>query len=356
MPSIRGPGWGQPGRRDQSSLPHIPVPVARAIVDCAIYVDGRRLPGKYAYTAALRQVRERGEGFVWLGLHAPDDGQMQGVAQAFGLHELMVEDAVHAHQRPKLEIYDETQFLVLRTVKYVEHESIQATSEVVETGEIMIFFGKDFVITVRHGDHTHLSDLRHHLEKRPEQLTLGPTMVMHSIADLVVDSYLAVTDRMEDDVDAIEQSVFGRGGLDIDPVYLLKREVLEMRRAVAPLIGPLSQLTASNQVPKEVRRYLRDVTDHLTTVIDRVIEFDDVLSSLLDAAAAKVALQQNTDMRKISAWVAMAAGPTMIAGIYGMNFDHMPELHWGYGYYLVLAVMVLLTIVLWRNFRKHNWL
>ncbi|WP_312870468.1 magnesium and cobalt transport protein CorA [Gordonia asplenii] len=356
MPSIRGAGWGQPPRRDKPPLPRIPVPVSRAIVDCAIYVDGERQPGNYAYTEALRRVRESGNGFVWLGLHAPDDGQMQGVAEAFGLHELAVEDAVHAHQRPKLEVYDEVQFLVLRTVKYVEHESIQATSEVVETGEIMIFVGKDFVITVRHGDHTHLSGVRHRLEARPEQLMLGPTMAMYSIADRVVDSYLAVTEKMEADVDAIEQSVFSQGGLDIDPVYLLKREVLEMRRAVAPLIGPLSQLTGSNQIPKEVRRYLRDVADHLTTVIDRVVEYDDVLSSLLDAAAAKVALQQNTDMRRISAWVAMAAGPTMIAGIYGMNFDNMPELHWRPGYYVVLVAMVLLTIVLGRNFRKHNWL
>ncbi len=355
IPNIRGAGRGQPSRRDE--VPHIPVPVARAIVDCAIYVDGERLPGNFAYTDALRRVRESGNGFVWLGLHSPDDGQMEGVAEAFNLHELMVEDAVHAHQRPKLEVYDDTQFLVLRTVKYVEHESLTATSEVVETGEIMIFVGPDFVITVRHGDHTHLSGVRHRLEARPDQLKLGPTMVMHSIADRVVDSYLSVTERMEDDVDSIEQSVFGKGGLDIDPVYLLKREVLEMRRAVAPLIGPLSQLaTSSPLVPKEVRRYLRDVADHLTTVIDHVVEYDDVLSSLLDAAAAKVALQQNTDMRKISAWVAMAAGPTMIAGVYGMNFDNMPELHWSYGYYIVIAVMVLLTVVLWRNFHKHDWL
>lgn len=332
------------------------MPVARAIVDCAIYIDGVRQPGRTTYVEALTQVRETGKGFVWLGLHEPDDGQMQGIAETFGLHELAVEDAVHAHQRPKLEIYDDIQFLVLRTVKYVEHESIAATSEVVQTGEIMIFLGKDFVITVRHGDHTHLSGVRHRLEDRPEQLAFGPAMAMYSIADRVVDSYLNVTERMEDDVDAIEQTVFGSGGLNIDPVYLLKREVLEMRRAVAPLIGPLTQLTASTQIPKEVRRYLGDVADHLTTVIDRVVEYDDVLSSLLDAAAAKVALQQNTDMRKISAWVAMAAGPTMIAGIYGMNFDHMPELHWTFGYPLVIGLMVLITLVLWRNFRKHDWL
>lgn len=357
MPNLRPSGLGLGARRDRRPLPRVPVPVARAVVDCAVYVDGQRQPGRVTYSQALEKVRSSGEGFVWLGLHAPDDEQMQGVAEVFGLHELVVEDAVHAHQRPKLEIYDDTQFLVLRTVKYVEHETITQASEVVETGEIMVFVGPDFVITVRHGDHTHLSGVRHRLEERPERLALGPTAVLHAIADLVVDSYLEVTDRMESDIVAIEETVFGKGWLNIDPVYLLKREVLELRRAVTPLTGPLARLTAGNPlVPKEIRRYFRDVADHLTTVIDRVVEYDEVLTSILGAAAAKVGIQQNTDMRKISAWVAIGAVPTMVAGIYGMNFDYMPELHMHWGYPVVIGALLVTCVTLWTVFRRSNWL
>lgn len=360
MPNLPGARGLVPTRnRERRTLPHIPVPVARAVVDCAVYVEGVRQPGRVTYSDALAQVRASGKGFVWLGLHAPDDEQMTGVAQVFGLHELVVEDAVHAHQRPKLEIYDDTQFLVLRTVKYVEHESMEHAAEVVETGEIMVFTGPDFVITVRHGDHTHLSGMRRRLEARPERLMLGPTAVMHAVADLVVDSYLAVTDKMEADIVALESSVFGthRGSLNIDPVYLLKREVLELRRAVTPLTGPLSRLASDNQcAPKEIRRQMRDVADHLSTVVERVVEYDEVLTSILSAAAAKVGLQQNTDMRKISAWVAIAAVPTMVAGIYGMNFDYMPELKQHWGYPTVLGGLIVTCCLLFYVFRRHHWL
>ncbi|MFT4127181.1 MAG: magnesium and cobalt transport protein CorA [Gordonia sp. (in: high G+C Gram-positive bacteria)] len=353
-------GLGIPaGRRARKPLVHIPVPIARAVVDCAVYIDGVRQPGQVSYSDALTQVRESGEGFVWLGLHAPDDEQMTGVGEVFGLHELVVEDAVHAHQRPKLEVYDETLFLVLRTVSYVEHESINKASDVVETGEIMIFTGADFVITVRHGDHTHLSGLRRQLESRPERLILGPTAVLHAIADLVVDSYLAVTERMEVDVLDIEQSVFTaeHRWLNIEPVYLLRREVLELRRAVTPLAAPLKRLSAQNPlVPKEIRRYVRDVNDHLTLVIDRIVEYDDLLSSLAGAAAAKVGIQQNGDMRKISAWVAIGAVPTMVAGLYGMNFTVMPGADNPAGFYLILGILIISCVGLWAVFRRHHWL
>ncbi|MAU83674.1 MAG: magnesium transporter [Gordonia sp.] len=357
MPHLRPGGFVTP-RRDKRPLPRIPVPAARAVVDCAVYVNGDRRPGRVSYREALHEVRASGEGYVWLGLHSPDDEQMQDVGRVFGLHELVVEDAVNAHQRPKLEVYDDTQFLVLRTVKYVEHESMDKASEVVETGEIMIFVGPDFVITVRHGDHTHLSGLRRRLEARPTRLELGPTAVLHAISDLVVDSYLAVTDRMETDIVAIESSVFGtQRSLNIDPVYLLKREVLELRRAVTPLTGPLARLTADNpMVPKEIRRHFRDVADHLTTVIDRVVEYDEVLTSLLGAAAAKVGIQQNTDMRKISSWVAIAAVPTLVAGIYGMNFEYMPELDERWGYPTVIVGLLVACSALWVIFRRHHWL
>ncbi|WP_068158007.1 magnesium/cobalt transporter CorA [Rhodococcus phenolicus] len=349
----------RPSRRDPDPRPAIPVPAERAVVDCAIYVDGRRLPGRYTHAAALAEVRRRGTGFVWLGLHEPDEYQMTSVAHTFGLHELMVEDAVHAHQRPKLERYDDVLFLVLRTVNYVEHESVTTTSEIVETGEIMIFTGPDFVVSVRHGDHSGLSEVRSRLERSPERLMLGPASVLHAVADHVVDSYLAVTTLIEPDVDDLEELVFTPSTrIAVEQIYLLKREIVELRRAVVPLAAPLQQLTRApgNPVPKDVRRYFRDVADHHTTVAERIATFDETLSTLLDAAIAKVTVQQNTDMRRISAWVAIAAVPTMIAGIYGMNFDEMPELHWEYGYYLVIALIAVITIALFLTFRRNKWL
>lgn len=339
--------------------PKVPIPAARAIVDCAVYIDGRRLPGKYTHEAALTEVRERGEGFVWLGLLAPDEGQMTRVADTYGLHELMVEDAVHAHQRPKLERYDEVVFLVLRTVSYVPHDSVVTANEIVETGEIMVLAGEDFVVTVRHGDHTGLAAVRTDLEDNPERLALGPMSVLHAIADHVVDSYLDVTQSIEADVDSMEEAVFSpRNTVEIEKIYLLKREVVELRKSVIPLANPLLRLTRGpgNPIPKEVRRYFRDVQDHHTIVAERIAEFDEVLSSLVDAALAKVAVQQNTDMRKISAWVAIAAVPTMVAGIYGMNFDHMPELHWEYSYYVVIGLIALVIVGLFMTFRRNNWL
>ena len=346
--------------RSRLPLPRIPVPVARAVVDCAVYLDGVRTPGTMTYTDALQQVRTSGEGFVWLGLHEPDAMQMQNIGELFGLHELVIEDAIHAHQRPKLEVYDDIQFLVLRTVKYVEHESIDQASEVVETGEIMIFTGPDFVITVRHGDHTHLSGVRHKLEERPELLALGPMAALHAIADRVVDSYLAVAEKLDADVEAIEDEVFElqRKRVRIEPVYMLKREVLELRRAVAPLAMPLTALTSPDRpgVPTEIRRYLGDVTDHLAMVIEQIIEYDVVLSSLLDAATAKVGIQQNTDMRKISAWVAIGAVPTMIAGIFGMNFEHIPGTDHEWAFFTLLILLAVICVGLFAVFRHHRWL
>ncbi|MBD0023310.1 magnesium transporter [Gordonia pseudamarae] len=346
--------------RSRLPLPPIPVPVARAVVDCAVYVDGTRTPGYISYTDALHQVRETGTGFVWLGLHEPDATQMQNVGELFGLHELVIEDAIHAHQRPKLEVYDDVRFLVLRTVKYVEHESIDHASEVVETGEIMIFTGPDFVVTVRHGDHTHLSGVRRRLEKRPELLRLGPMAVLHAIADRVVDSYLAVAEKMDTDVEAIENAVFEPSArrVRIEPVYMLKREVLELRRAVSPLSMPLATLTVPDRpgVPTEIRRYLGDVADHLAMVIEQIAEYDLVLSSLLDAATAKIGIQQNTDMRKISAWVAIGAVPTMIAGIFGMNFEHMPGTGHTWAFVTLLVVLTVICVGLFAVFRHHRWL
>jgi len=374
MPSFRGlPPVLRPqqlnraaARKASADPTSIHIPVARATVDCGVYTDGNRLPGKYTPDAAVAKVRELQAqsdeatgAFVWIGLHEPDQYQMETVAGIFDLHELAVEDAVHAHQRPKLERYDQTLFLVLKTVSYVAHESVANAREIVETGEIMVFVGPDFVVTVRHGEHSGLADVRRRLDASPTILRLGPYAVMHAIADHVVDGYLVVTDLVETDIDAIEEAVFStQRQTNIESIYLLKREVVELRRAVNPLTTALSRLLTDHNdlISKEVRRYMRDVHDHNVTASDQIISYDEMLSSLVQAALGKVGMEQNADMRKISAWVAIAAVPTMIAGIYGMNFDNMPELHWEFGYFITLTLMVTVCTVLYRTFRHNHWL
>lgn len=359
------------------ALPEALRPVARAphvepaappkprptLVDCAVYAEGHRLPGKPTYAAALdkvHQIEELGHGaFVWVGLHEPDLSEMQDVADVFGLHSLAVEDAVCAHQRPKLERYDDTLFLVLKTVNYVPHESVVLAREIVESGEIMAFVGRDFVVTVRHGGHGGLSDVRKRMEADAEQLRLGPFAVMHAIADNVVDHYLEVSFAMEADIDSIEEVAFGPGRkLDVEPIYLLKREVVELRRCVNPLSAAFHRMQIENKdlISKEVRRYLRDVSDHHSAAADQIASYDDMLNSLVQAALARVGMQQNNDMRKMAAWAGIAALPTAVAAIYGMNFHFMPELNWTYGYPLIMALMTLSCLVLYFQFRRNNWL
>jgi len=337
----------------------IPVPISAYVVDCAVYVEGRRLPGRWSHTAAIAEVRRRDAGFVWIGLFEPDAEQIQGLADCFGLHELAVEDAVVAHQRPKLERYGNTLFMVVKTIHYVEHESPTTANEIVESGEIMAFLGQNFIVTVRHGEHSGLRDLRAALEAVPERLAQGPSVVLHGIADVVVDSYLAVTEAFERDIDLVESLVFApRSPVGAEQMYLMKREILELRRAVMPLAVPLRRLAEgyTPSIPEGVRSYFRDVDDHLTAVAERVGSFDDLLTTLVDATLAKVSLQQNTDMRKITAWAAIVAIPTMVVGVYGMNFDHMPELHGKYGYPVVIVVILAVCLILHRMFTRRKWL
>ncbi len=354
--------------------PHVhPVsPPPEPLVDCGVYVAGRRLPGKYhSYASAFDEVREielsqqdmpqemRQQVFVWIGLHEPDEAHMQEVADVFGLHPLAVEDAVCAHQRPKVERYDDTMFLVLKTVNYVPHESVVLAREIVETGEVMVFVGKGFVVTVRHGEHGGLSQVRKRMDANPELLRLGPYAVMHAIADSVVDHYLEVSNLMEVDIDDAQEVAFGPSRqLDVEPIYLLKREVVELRRCVDPLSVAFRRMQLDNRdlMSKEVRRYLRDVADHHSEASDRIASYDDMLDSLVQAALARVGMQQNNDMRKISAWAGIVAVPTMFAGIYGMNFEFMPELKWHWGYPTVVGIMVIACLSLYFAFRRVKWL
>ncbi|WP_411141140.1 magnesium and cobalt transport protein CorA [Streptomyces sp. x-80] len=344
-----------------------PVPVCpnSAIVDCGVYREGRRVSRHLSPAEAMASVRADG-GFAWIGLHEPSEAEFAGIAQEFGLHPLAVEDAVHAHQRPKLERYDDTLFTVFKTVHYVEHAELTATSEVVETGEVMCFTGRNFIVTVRHGGQGSLRALRHRLQDDPELLAKGPSAVLHAIADQVVDGYIAVAGAVQDDIDEVEIDVFssgsdGRGsakGGDAGRIYQLKREVLEFKRAVSPLLRPMQLLSERPMrlVDADIQKYFRDVADHLARVNEQVLSFDDLLNSILQANLAQATVAQNEDMRKITSWAAIFAVPTMIAGIYGMNFKFMPELEWKYGYPAVLLVTVAICCGIHRGFKRNGWL
>ncbi|WP_324783621.1 magnesium and cobalt transport protein CorA [Streptomyces sp. H51] len=335
-------------------------PLGSSVVNCVTYRDGSRTSGGGDVVEAVERVRGSRHGFVWLGLHEPTDQEFAGIAELFDLHPLAVEDAVEAHQRPKLERYGETLFAVLKTVCYVEHEELTATSEVVDTGEIMVFVGADFVITVRHGRHGSLGPLREDLEADPEKLAKGPAAVLHAVADHVVDDYLSVTAAVHEDIDQVETDVFAENGARADPgrIYQLKRELLELKRAVVPLGRPIEDLATRpiRVVDPEIQAYFRDVLDHLIRAKEQIASFDELLNSILQAHLAQVTVAQNEDMRKITAWAAVIAVPTMVCGLYGMNFDHMPELHWRFGYPLVIAVISVACVVLYRGFRRNGWL
>ncbi|MDF3148589.1 MULTISPECIES: magnesium and cobalt transport protein CorA [unclassified Streptomyces] len=348
-------------RRPRVDLSHpARSPLGSSVVNCVTYRDGVRVPESGDLVDVVQKVRKRGAGFVWLGLHEPTDQEFAGIAELFALHPLAVEDAVEAHQRPKLERYDETLFAVFKTVCYVEHEELTATSEVVNTGEIMVFVGRDFVITVRHGRHGSLGPLREELESSPEQLAKGPAAVLHAIADHVVDDYLSVTDSVQEDIDQVETDVFAENGARADPgrIYQLKRELLELKRAVVPLSRPLEELATRpiRVVEPEIQAYFRDVSDHLLRAKEQIAAFDELLNSILQAHLAQVTVAQNEDMRKITAWAAIVAIPTMVCGLYGMNFDYMPELRWTYGYPLVVGVISVACVALYRGFRRNGWL
>jgi len=329
-----------------------------AVVDCAVYVDGRR-QAPVTPEDALRVARETG-GFVWLGLYEPTQAELDAISGSYGLHPLAVEDAVYAHQRPKLERYDDALFMVLKTATYVPHDELTTTSDVVETGEVMVFLGANYVITVRHGGHSGLAELRSRLEaEQRDLLCLGPSAVLYAVADLVVDTFVEVAGAVEEDVDELEASVFSPERTDdIGRLYQLKRELLQLRRAVSPLELPLQRLTERpiDLVPDAMRPYFRDVFDHAIRVREQVIALDELLSSILQASLASASVTDNEDTRRISAWAAMIAVPTLITGVYGMNFEFMPELHWRYGYLACLLLIVVVCVLLYRGFKRNGWL
>lgn len=330
------------------------------IVDCAIYRDGHRTEGPEDLSAALDEARAAG-GFMWIGLYEPSEREFDLVTQEFALHPLAVEDALKAHQRPKLEVYDDSLFMVLKPVVYEQE------SDTVSAGEVMVFIGDGFVVTVRHGEGSPLAAVRHRLEEDPEMLAKGPTAVLYAIADATVDHYLEVATELQTDLEELEAEVFQpeRGGTrhTASRVYTFKRQILEFRRATVPLAVPLTRLAGTGAlgiavpfVHEKARPFFRDVNDHLARVNESVEGLDRLVSDILSAHLAQMSVRQNDDMRKISAWAAMAAIPTMMAGIYGMNFDHMPELHWLWSYPAVILLMAALEVLLYRTFKRRGWL
>jgi magnesium transporter len=349
------------------------------ILDSAIYVDGRRAVEPASLQETYQACRKQ-QGLAWIGLYEPTEEEFSSMAEEFGLHPLAVEDAIKAHQRPKLERYGETLFVVLRSARYIDE------SETVEFGEIHAFVGPDFVVTVRHGRASMLDRVRKRLESMPELLRRGPEAILYAIMDQVVDDYAPVVAGLENDIDEIETEVFsGNAGVS-RRIYELSREVIEFQRGTAPLAGMLSSLIedSAERVDPEVRRYLRDVQDHAIRIIEHVAEFRELLNNILSVNLTLVGLQQNEEVKalyeaaieqneevkalseasikqndqvkRISAWAAILFAPTLVGTVYGMNFDYMPELHWTLGYPFALVLMLAVSVSLYVVFKRRGWL
>ena len=366
-------GRRRPGPDDgdaATTLESSPIERVRArasLVDSAVYVDGDRVESPASLGDCYRALRSHDDAVAWIGLYRPDQHELASVAAEFGLHELALEDAILAHQRPKLERYDDTLFVVLRPARYLDD------LEEVEFGEVHVFVGPDFVITVRHSESPDLAAVRRRLESNPDLLRRGPEAILYAILDRVVDGYAPVVAGLENDIDEIETEVF-RGDPQVSRrIYELTREVIEFQRATRPLAAVLRNLTAGFAkygTDDELQRYLRDVDDHLTQVIEQVEGFRQLLRDILTVNATLVAQQQNEEMKtlteasldqneevkRISAWAAILFAPTLIGTVYGMNFDRMPELGWGLGYPFALLLMLLVSLVLYGVFRRRGWI
>jgi magnesium transporter len=322
------------------------------IVDYALYRDGVRYSEPSNLPELITKAKSDG-GFVWVGLAEPTQEEFDKIVGDFRFHPLAIEDAVGAKQRPKFEEYPGLQFCVFKTVFYNEEHSE------VSTGEIFCFIGDHFIVVVRHGDGSALVNTRHQLEANPEQLAKGPYAVLHAIIDHCIDCYIDIAAELETDVMQVENKVFsGKRQTQSQDIYFLKREIIEFRHAIDPLLSPLQKLASegSLHVSPTLLPFFRDTMDHLSRASDAAAGLDSLLTSALQADLAHVQVQQNSDMRKITSYVALASVPTMVAGIYGMNFEFMPELGWKFGYPVVLGSLVVLTGILYRKFKKSEWL
>ncbi|MET7750453.1 magnesium/cobalt transporter CorA [Micromonospora sp. NPDC005367] len=337
------------------------------LVDSAVYAHGHRHASPPTLADTYRCLQELDDGMAWIGLYRPGREQILSLAQEFRLHDLAVEDAINAHQRPKLERYGDTLFIVLRAARYVD------VREEVEFSEVHLFIGPGFVITVRHGEAPDLATVRGRMEGEPGMLARGPQAVLYAILDQVVDGYAPVVAGLEHDIDEIETEVFGGDPNASRRIYELSREVIQFQRAARPLLGVLNALAAGSGkygTDEELQRYLRDVNDHLTQVVERVDSFRHLLQNILTVNATLVSQQQNEEMRsltaasyaqneelkKVSSWAAILFAPTLIGTVYGMNFVHMPELRWRFGYLFAIALMALVCGTLYLIFKRRGWL
>ena len=353
-------GHPESPERSMDPRPERSLADAAALVDSAIYVDGGRLRSPETLADTYRMFRDEPGSMAWIGLYRPSEEQLLSLARQFALHELAVEDAIVAHQRPKLERYGDTLFVVLRPARYLDD------AEEVDFGELHVFVGRDFVLTVRHSETPDLAVVRRRMESDPGLLARGPEAVLYAILDAVVDGYAPVVAGLQNDIDEIETEVF-RGEASVSRrIYELSREVVEFQRAARPLLRILDALVAGFEkhgIDEELRSYLRDVTDHATIVAERVDSFRQMLQDILTVNATLVTQAQNEEMKaqneevkKISAWAAILFAPTLIGTIYGMNFRRMPELRWYYGYPFALALMAAVCATLYLAFKRRGWL
>ncbi|MGW8566099.1 magnesium/cobalt transporter CorA [Isoptericola sp. NPDC055881] len=355
-------------RADADRLDRRDLPGRSSIVEAALYdADGRRVASFTRLAEVFRELRSRPGGMAWIGLERPDETELAQLAREFDLHPLAVEDAIVAHQRPKIERYGETLFVVLHAARYVD------ATESVEFSELHVFVGPDFVVTVRHGACPDLAAVRTHLEAHPAMLARGPESVLYAIVDRVVDDYAPVVAGLDADIDEIESEVFGGDASVSRRIYELSREVVEFQRAVRPLQRVCASLAKGAEkygVTEEMQAYLRDVADHLTEVADRVESFRAALRDILTVNATLVAQRQNEEMthltevsirqgeevKKISGWAAILFAPTLVGTVYGMNFDIMPETHWSWGYPAALVAMLGVSVALFAVFRGKRWI
>ncbi|MFI0263890.1 magnesium and cobalt transport protein CorA [Streptomyces sp. NPDC017056] len=355
---------------DAAAGPPAPDPgpsTASSVINATLYRDGHRLSTHDTLADTFRQLRTTAGSMAWIGLHRPSSSELVTLATEFDLHPLAVEDALEAHQRPKLERYGGTLFVVLRAARYLDDP------EEVEFGELHLFVGPDFVITVRHGGAPDLPAVRRRMEATPELLKRGPEAVLYAILDAVVDDFAPVVAGVQNDIDEIETEVFGGDPRVSRRIYELSREVVEFQRATRPLNRMLESLTAGFEkygIDEELRRYLRDVADHATHTTERVDGFRQALQDILTVNATLVNQQQNAEMRalaeagfeqneeikKISSWAAILFAPTLVGTIYGMNFENMPELGWGFGYPFAILLMAGVCVSLYFIFKRRDWL
>jgi magnesium transporter len=322
------------------------------IVDNAIYVHGRRAEEPGSLQETYEAVRQR-RGVAWIGLYKPTEEEFASVVREFGLHPLAVEDPIKAPLRTKLERYDGTLFLVLKAARYLDE------SDTVEFGEVDVFVGENFVVTVLRGEPAALAAVRERLEGDPELLRRGPEAILYAIIERVVDGYAPVVAGLENDIDEIETEVFsGNAGVS-RRIYELSREVIEFQRATEQLPAILDRIISGSEAPEvdaEVQKYLHLVQDRALRITERVEGFRQLLQDILSVNLTGASIAQNDQVKKISAWAAILFAPTLVGTVYGMNFDYMPELHWTFGYPFALVLMVMVSVTLYLVFKRRGWL